>query len=209
MPLGDPYADRAALKLRLNIPSGDTASDAALDAALDSASRSVEQFCQRQFNDAAAATARLYDGDAILLGDAWVDDFHTTTALLVETDDADDGTYATTWAESTDFQLEPLNGVIQGQQDWPFYRIVPIGDKRFPHNSSRRAPLRVTAQWGWPSVPEPVVEATLQLAAEIFKIKDAPFGVAGMSDWGPIRVRDNPKISTMLAPYRREPVPVA
>lgn len=208
MALGNPYGTVPQLKSRLAIPSGDTVDDTQLGAALDAASRAVESFTQRQFNDAGTATERLYGRDAVLLGDAWVDDFHTTANLVVATDNADDGTYATTWTESTDFQLEPLNGIVEGQSGWPFYRIVPVGDKRFPDND-RRAPLKVTAQWGWARVPVPVVDATLQLAAELFKIKDAPFGVAGVSDWGPIRIRDNPKISTLLAPYRREPVPVA
>lgn len=208
MALGDRYASDADLKARYGIPSADVEDDALLGAALDAASRAVESFCQRQFNDAGTASARLYGHDALRLGVAWVDDFHDTAGLVVATDDADDGTYSTTWTEGTDFQLEPLNGVVQGQSGWPFYRIVPTGDKRFP-TSTRRAPLQVTAQWGWAAVPDPVVDSTLQLAAELFKIKDAPFGVAGISDWGPIRIRDNPKIATMLAPYRREPVPVA
>jgi hypothetical protein len=63
--------------------------------------------------------------------------------------------------------------------------------------------VRDTARWGWTAVPAPVKEATLALAEETFKMKDAPFGVAGMGEFGAIRVRANPRIVTMLSPYVR------
>ena len=42
-----------------------------------------------------------------------------------------------------------------------------------------------------------------------FKLKDAPFGVAGMAEWGVVRVRANPMAMAMIAPYRLHPVLVA
>jgi hypothetical protein len=39
------------------------------------------------------------------------------------------------------------------------------------------------------------------LAEELYKLKDAPYGVAGWSQYGAIRVRENPKVAELLADY--------
>jgi hypothetical protein len=78
----------------------------------------------------------------------------------------------------------------------------------FP-TSAKRAPLQVTARWGWTAVPAPVADACLILAEEDFKLKDSPFGVGGYGQFGIIRVRDNPMAARMLAPYRRDAVMAA
>ncbi|HEX6969857.1 MAG TPA: hypothetical protein VF174_13755, partial [Micromonosporaceae bacterium] len=137
-----------------------------------------------------------------------VDDFHTTTDLVVATDTGDDGTYATAWAAS-DYELEPVNGMVSGQSDWPYYRIRAVGSHDFPQCGRRRNTVQVTAQWGWAAVPGPVKEACLIVAEELFKLSDAPFGVAGFGEFGPVRVRMNSRAQSLLAPYRRNPVLVA
>lgn len=204
MAIGDPYATLTQLKARLDIT--DTTDDARLTDALDSATREIEDWCERQFNDAGAASSRTYTpGSYDLLR---LDDFSTTTGLIVTTDTGGDGTYATTWA-TTDYQLEPLNGVVRGRTGWPYNRIRAIGSYRFPCSGSGRTTVQVTARWGWAAVPAPVVEACLILAAETFKAGDAPFGVAGFGEFGAVRVRANPLAQAKLAPYRRNPVLVA
>jgi hypothetical protein len=47
------------------------------------------------------------------------------------------------------------------------------------------------------------------LAAETFKMREAPLGVAGWSDMGVIRVRDVPQVARMLYPFERDRVKVA
>jgi hypothetical protein len=71
----------------------------------------------------------------------------------------------------------------------------------WPAYCVRRA-VQITALWGWSAVPDPVKQATLIIAAEQWKLKDAPFGVAGFGEFGPIRVRDNPMAASLLARYR-------
>jgi hypothetical protein len=66
--------------------------------------------------------------------------------------------------------------------------------------------LQVTARWGWSAVPPAVTEATLILAEELAKLKDAPFGVSGWTEFGVMRVRDNPFAARLLNPYRRNAV---
>lgn len=199
MALGARYATLAELKSRLGIP--DTDDDGSLGPALDTASRGIEKHCDRQFNDADTATARLFYPRTSHLAD--VDDFHTTTGLIVETDGGDDGTFETTWSTS-DYQLEPLNGIVDGETGWPKYQIRAVNGRTFP--CGRRATLRVTARWGWAAVPAPVKEATLVLAEDVFKLKDSPFGSGGFSEFGRIRARANPHVVMLLNPYRRNAV---
>ena len=63
--------------------------------------------------------------------------------------------------------------------------------------------MHVTARWGWPAIPAPVKQAAFLVSAEQWKLKDAPFGVAGFGEFGAIRVRLNPMVTTLLGPYRR------
>jgi hypothetical protein len=44
------------------------------------------------------------------------------------------------------------------------------------------------------------------LAAKNFQIKDAPFGVAGMGEFGFVRVQDDRGALGKLKPFRRDPV---
>lgn len=202
MALGDAYATTQEIKSRLDV--GDEVDDNALANALLVASRGIEKMCGRQFNKATVATARVYRPETARR--VAVDDFHTTTDLVIETDDGDAGTFDTTLAASA-YELYPLNGVVDGEAGWPWSRIKAVNSTWFPCGS--RATVRVTAQWGWAEVPAVVKEACLIAAVEIFKLKDAPFGVGGYTDFGIMRVRDNPFVARMLAPYVRYPVLVA
>src|SRR5688572_22059854 len=93
MALGDSYATVAELKTRLGID--DSQDNDALSSALSVASRGVEFCCHRQFNDAGSASTRTYYPDSACL--TRVDDFSTTTGLIIETDAGGDGTFETTW----------------------------------------------------------------------------------------------------------------
>lgn len=215
MAIGDPYATLAELKARMPTIN-DTNDDANLTSALATASLGIEAVCHRQFNQDSAASARVYKTGSFYLAE--VDDFFTTTGLVIATDDDDDGVFEVTWAAS-DYQLEPLNGVVNGRPGWPYNVIRAVGTRWFPywyhpHNHHAvwlppRARLQVTAQWGWAAVPAPVKEACLVVAAETFKLKDTPYGVAGIAEWGTIRVRANPMAMKMLEPYVLDPVTVA
>lgn len=203
MALGDPYATASELKARFRIE--DSIDDDRIDEALASVSREIEDWCERQFNKVTVASARVYHQLTNTL--VSVDDFHTSTDLAVATDEDDDGVFETTWS-SSEFQLEPLNGIVSGVPGWPYRTIRAVESRWFP-TCVRRAPIQVTAQWGWAAVPAPVKEACLILAAETFKLGDAPFGVAGFGEFGAVRVRQNPMAQAKLAPYRLNPALVA
>lgn len=203
MSLGDPYITPEEMKSYLvgqanaNLTGqNDTIEDAVL-----SASREIESHCARQFNRADSATAREYEPD----GRNWsyVDDFHTTTGLVVKLDSNGDGTFATT-LDSSQYELSPANGIVDGMNGWPYYQIRLLGGLTFPCNyGGRSRTLQVTASWGWAAVPQPVRAACRIIAAETWKLKDAPFGVLGLDEFGVVRVRQNKMAASKLAPYSK------
>lgn len=193
MALGDPYINAAELAAYIGID--DSYDNALLLSAATAASEWVNKFCQRQFNKTTTATARTYvAGYPTRLE---VDDFHTTTDLIVATDTTDTGTYATI----TDYVLQPFNGVEAGMTGFPYRKIVTVDSESFPLPTGR-ARVRVTAQWGWAAVPESVTLATEIVGGFLFNLKDSPLGVASFGESGIIRVRDVPQAAMLLTPYQ-------
>jgi hypothetical protein len=200
-PAAPTYASMAEFKAYIGLT--DTVDDAKLQDALVSASRGIEHFCGRAFWPSLTATARVFQPRSSWL--AVVDDFWTTTGLIVKLDSSDSGVFSTTLT-SADYSLEPFNGVVDGEQGWPYYRLVAV-NRSWPCGS--RPSLEITAKWGWSQTPGPVKRACVIMAEETFKLKDSPFGVGGYGQFGIIRVRDNPMAARMLAPYQLNPVLMA
>jgi hypothetical protein len=195
------YCSLEELKSRLGLASTDTADDFELKLAVESSSRWIEEHCERQF--ARVAGTRTFEAaDAYL---ARVDDLVSVTTL--KTDTAGDGTFDTTWAV-TDYQLAPVNP-SSGSEQRPYTQVRAVGSYTFPCYASRMSRsdrLQIVGVFGWPAVPLAVKQAALVIAAEHLKMKDAPFGIAGYGEYGPIRVRANPMAVGLLEPYRRYPV---
>jgi hypothetical protein len=181
------YCTRPQLKTYLGIAASSNDRDDLLDDAVNTASRAVESHCGRVFFDAGSATARTFAPfDRYRV---WVDEFSTTSGLIIKTDADDDGSFETTWA-STDYELEPVGGVVNGVAGWPYRMIRAVDSYQFVVGTgmARRQTLQVTARWGWAAVPELVRQSTLQVASEVYRRKDAPFGVAQTVDFGPLRL---------------------
>lgn len=194
------YATLAELRAWTGVD--DSLDDDLLESSLTAAELAVEAWCGRKFTqDADVSAVRLRPQSmgwlylpAFRPGGTCTADISTLAGLVVKTDDNDDGTYETTWTITTDFEVEPFDGP-------PHHKIIAVGTKYFP-TCYRRPVVQVTARWGWASVPEPVKTATLILAGEYAKLKDAPFGVAGFGDFGVVRIRQNPKVAELLARYQ-------
>lgn len=203
MALGDPYVDLGRLKDYLKIKPEKIEQDDNLQDAINSASGEIEKHCNRQFNQVDTASARVYEpADAYTVA---VDDFWDLTGLVVEVDTNDDGTFATV-VPSSDYEVYPRNGVVDGQAGWPYYELQFVN--ALPCYNRRKGIVRVTAKWGWAAVPEAVRQATVIIAAETFQLKDAPFGTAGMDQFGNIyHVRDNRIAAGKLARYCRNRIP--
>lgn len=201
MALGDPYITSAQLKTYLKIT--DTNDDAAIATAVADISRGIEDYCGRQFNAAGSVSSRVYEPRRD--GCVRVDDISTTVGLVIAVDTAGDGSYSTTLT-SAQYELRPLNGVVRGQTGWPYWEIWPV-DYCWP-TYWRRAPIRVTANWGWAAVPAPVTQAAYILGNDTFGLRTARFGVAGFDSMGVVRVGSNKRACDKLDPYRLDPVMV-
>jgi hypothetical protein len=178
-----------------------------LEAALEAASRAVDAYCGRRFWLDPAPVARTLQPTAA----TWthVIDIGSATGLVVKTDTAGTGSYATTLA-ATDYQLEPLDAASDGGA-FAYTKLRLVNGSSWPASSYGRPPVQVTARWGWSQVPDPVRQATLLKAAYLWKRADAPFGVAGVNEWGPVRIggREDGDVTRLLDPYRWLPVAVA
>ena len=128
------------------------------------------------------------------------------TAITVKTSSNADGTFDVTWA-ATDYQLEPLNGNLDGLS-WPYTRLVAVGNYTFPTPNGRnpRACVQVTSTFGFATaVPEPVREACILQTERLLKRYDSPLGVAGFGELGAVRVSRflDPDVQLTLEPYRK------
>ena len=198
------YASRAEVKAALRIGAADTADDALIDSATEAASRLIDGYSNRQFWAYSSATVRVYQANSEYVCD--IDDIYTTTGFILKTSTFADGNFDVTWA-STDVQLEPLNGYLDGIE-WSFNKLRAIGDYLFPTvnaNYGEQALVQVTAKYGWAEVPSPVKQACIIQSSRLFKRLDSPLGVAGFGDLGAIRVSRflDPDMAQLVEPYRR------
>lgn len=200
MPITNGYTSLADIKARLSIT--DAVDDVSLELAVEAASRAIDGVCEQRFYLDASTSARTYRVPALRAGDStMIDPFDGSTTPTVAIDDDGDGTFETALVVGTDVQLEPLVRTDPEPR--------PVTELRFLSRgvgaSSGRPQLQITAKWGWPAVPKAVKQAAEIVAIDLFKSKDAPFGVAGSSEFGVLRIRDSvaAQAAMLLRPYRR------
>ena len=183
-------------------PNYGTAEDAQMEAAIESASRIINAHTNRRFYSDTTVSARVYYANTSIR--CTVDDFSTTTGLIIKTDTGDNGTYDQTWA-ATEYILEPINAEIGGVSGQPYNTIVATIPKMFPV-TGRRPRIQVTAKWGWAAVPDTVRQACLIQAARLFRRAQTPEGFAAGESFGAIRVSTklDPDVQMLLAPFRRQ-----
>lgn len=189
------YAGLSELKAALG--TDDNRDDDSLQQALVTACRTIDRYCDRFFYRAAAGQVRYFTGWPDGSG-VQIDDVITVTAVDVDT--ACDGTFSTALTDGVEFYASPR---AAAQSDAPFTALRPIG-YRFP---AGRETVRVTGTFGWPAVPDEVVQATLLQAARIWKrTREAPFGIAGLNlDGGGMRLlaKLDPDVELLVMPLRR------
>ena len=192
------YCTLAALKAALRIT--DTLDNDLLEVAIESASREIDGYCERVFYSTSAT--RIYAPQNIYLVET--DDIVSVTSVKTSTDGL---TFDTTLA-STDYQLEPLNGIAGGLST-PFTQIRAVGNYLWPAYSPQtifhlEASVQVVGVFGWSAVPTAIKQATIILAMRLFKRLDSPLGIAGFGDMGQMRVgRFDPDVEALLAPFRK------
>lgn len=180
-----------------------TSEDTLLDQAITASTAWINEYCAQDFsqvNQNTPATQRAFYAQR----DPWRlffahDSIADTVNMVVKTDDNEDGTPETTWAAS-DWIVESEKS---GHTNGPYYAIRAVNNRWFPRAANGRPLVYITARWGWPTTPNPVKQAQYILAAEFWKMRDAPFGVAGFGEFGVVRVRKNMIVAQLLEPYRR------
>lgn len=194
MAITNGYATLAEVKASLRIT--DNVDDALLEMAIESASRLIDGYANRSFYNAGTAVRYFVANDSFLVV---TDDLVSLNTL--ETSSDGDG-FDTTWTAS-DYQLQPLNGYVDGLYT-PYTEISAVGDYLFPIIGSE-ALVKITGVWGYQSVPITIKQATIMQANRIYKRLDSPLGVAGFGDLGVVRVsnRLDPDVAQLVDPYRK------
>ena len=88
---------------------------------------------------------------------------------------------------------------------WPWTGFNIVGPKFIPivWPWSHLDRLQVTGVHGWPAVPDAVKESTRIAAANLFRRKDAPFGVAGFGEFALRLTQQDPTVMGLLHRYIR------
>lgn len=180
------YATLAQLKVELGLT--DTTDDTKLETAIAAASRQIDGYCGRRFWQDGTVTAREFIADDSRC--LYVPDISTVTGLIVKTDTAGDGTFATTLTITTNFLMAPFNAA-DSVPIWPYTEIVLVDTvgSYFPISGYGRPGVQVTAKYGWPAVPDAIYKACLVQATQLFKASDAVFGGIQLGDAGILRLR--------------------
>lgn len=193
------YVGPEELKDRLG--QTDPGTDSIITSVCLAASRWIDTYCGRHF-------FRFTDTRTYQPSDIWllpVDDLVSVTSLKIDQDG--DGIYETTWTQNTNYMLRvgdgQFNQLASGEPK-PYTQVQVIGQSNwFPFTWPfvHLDRVQITGVFGWPQVPPVVAQAALLIAADWFKLKDAPFGVAGIGDLGVLRVSANPWIAEQLRCY--------
>ena len=187
------YASLAEVKRSLGIT--DTVDDDLLELCIESASRAIDNMTERVFFQGTATRVFVAD-DSFYTP---IDDLYSVTSIKSSTNG--DQVYDITW-ETTDYQLEPLNGNLNGTY-WPYTGVRAVGDYLFP-TIGQEATVQIEGVWGWADVPTAIKQACVLQSARYYKRSDSPMGVAGFDAMGVVRLSNvDPDIYTLLEPYKK------
>ena len=196
MAITNGYCTLAQVKAGLRIT--DSVDDTLLEMAVESASRAIDSYCNRVFYSTGNAVVRYYSPQDSYLCD--IDDLVSLTSLYTNSDETQ-SSYNIQWT-SEDRQLEPLNGLADGQPT-PFTRIRAIGEYTF-QTLNGEASVKVTGVFGYSAVPIAITQATVILASRIYKRLDSPLGIIS-GELGTMRVgtRLDPDVAQLVDGFRK------
>jgi hypothetical protein len=190
------YTTLNDVKVALNLE--DSIDNAAIELAIATASRMIDDYCGRFFytdgTQGAPATRYYTPTDYYILP---VDDFVSISEIA--TDDNFDRTYGSVWT-ADDSMFEPVNNPSRG---WPMSRILAVGSYVFPWNLPQS--VRVKGIFGWSAVPYEVKTAAKIQASRLFLRNQSPFGIAGNTDLGTVRLaaKLDADVEALLRPLRK------
>lgn len=185
------YCTLAQLRSELgNYASGDTSDDSKMEMSIEAAARAIDDHCGQRFWQDSSVVDRQFYADSPRCCFVDTDQcagISTTTGLVVKIDEDGDGTFETTLTINTDFILLPLNAADEAPAR-PYTEIRLVDNYSFPILSNGRPGVQGSAKFGWAAVPDQAEKANMIVAADLFKSKDAPFGVVGSAEFGQLRI---------------------
>jgi hypothetical protein len=196
MAITNGYITLNELKQAMSIPVSDIIDDDMLEIAIESASRAIDSYANRNFYSSGTATRYYAPNDSYICE---TDDL----AELVSLHTLDpNNAFTIEWAEK-DYQLEPLNGIVDGKTT-PYTRIRAIDDFVF-QTLYGEATVKIVGVFGYTAVPIEVKQACLIQSSRLMKRLDSPLGIAGFGDMGVMRVssRLDPDVAQLVDSYRK------
>lgn len=196
MAITNGYTTLNDVKAALNLE--DSMDNAALEVAIATASRQIDDYCGRFFykdGTVGVPATRYYTPTDYYIQPT--DDFVSISEIA--TDDNFDRTYGTVWT-ADDSMFEPVNNPSRG---WPMSRILAVGSYVFPWNLPQS--VRVKGIFGWSDVPYEVKTAAKIQASRLFLRNQSPFGIAGNTDLGTVRLaaKLDADVEALLRPLRK------
>ena len=196
MAISNGYTTLNEVKSALNLD--DSMENGGIELAIATASRMIDDYCGRFFyqdGTVLAPATRYYSPQDFYT--VSVDDFVSLSEIA--TDDNFDQLYNTVW-EADDSMFEPVNNPSRG---WPRNRILAVGAYVFPANLPQS--VRLKGIFGWPSVPYEVKTAAKIQSARLFLRNQSPFGIAGNTDMGTVRLaaKLDADVEALLRPMRK------
>lgn len=213
------YTGMEELKSRLGIT--DHANDYEMQLAIQTVKTWIDSYCGQHFNQ--IAETRTFAPNSVWGCD--IDPLVSTPSIVsgaqVNLDYTGNGVYNVAWTQNVEYQF--LIGPPGNIRD--NYNINAAGVPRpykhiqvltgVPGNSAQPGGgwfpwiwpytylnrVQVIGTWGWNVVPPQVAMASMMLSVDLYKSKDAPWGVAGVNDLGIVKVQSNPWIVELLKDF--------
>jgi len=167
--------------------------DALISGWVGTAKELIDKYCKRAF-DTVTATARYFDGGAIL----FIDDLVSIDASGFKLDQDGDGVYESTLA-TTDYELYPLNTT-------PKTLIKISSNSNYGGFATGiKKGVQITGTWGYSSsIPEPIKGAAIiQVVCWFQRRKTGYSDVVGSPTFGEVKVVKglDADVQHMLNPY--------
>jgi hypothetical protein len=107
--------------------------------------------------------------------------------------------FETTWT-TADYELLPVNAPAEAEPE-PYDSVKALAAGFPVACTGRTNRIQIEGVWGWPAVPEPVIEAAKILSGDYLKLGAMAFGVAGYGEYGAVRARMSNPALEMLDSY--------
>ncbi len=184
---------------RLNFNDSDSVSDDMLEGVIEAVSRKIDDACNRFFYQTTSQSRWYQTNNANYV---FVDDISASSDVTVEIDNNDDGTADVTLT-SANYILEPYNAELQGI---PYQKITIRKSGQYLLPSRMDMAVKVTAIFGWSSVPKPIAQACMLQCERLFKRFSTPLGSESMTALGKMTLSIpslDPDVEDLISRYKK------